>query len=93
MSASVQPQDLQVGQIVMIIATTGLAQGFVGKLFKVLAVDYPYGVLLWLESKVMQSRHTEDLRQFTFIIPSKEYIEAAIPDDVWPEIVDDTSRC
>lgn len=82
----IRPDELRVNQIVMVTATTSIAQGLVGKLFKVLSVDFPYGVLLWLES-VAQTRHTEDLRQFTFAIPSKEYVDAALPDDAWPDVI------
>lgn len=81
------PEELKVNDVVIITATTSIAQGFVGKMFKVLAVDYPYGVLLWLES-VLQTRHTEDLRQFAFAKPSKEYVDAALPTEAWPDEIE-----
>lgn len=83
----IEPQDLEAGQIVMITATVSISQGFVGKLFKVLSVDFPYGVVLWIESSI-QGRYTVDLREYTFAIPSKDYIEAAAPSEVWADVID-----
>ena len=87
MAERIEADQLVTGQIVMVTNTTTASQGFVGKLFKVLAVDWPHGVLLWLESTVFQSRHTVDLRQFEFAIPTKDYVDAVLPEDAWPDVI------
>lgn len=81
----IQPEELSEGQIVMITSTTGKSIGLVGHLFRVLSVDYPYAVLLWLEG--IQTRHVEELSQFTFAVPSESYVEAAAPREEWPDVV------
>ncbi len=83
----IEPVELKPLQIVIIDSTVTASQGFVGKLFKVLAVDYPYGVLQWLES-TFKTKHTVDLRQYTFVIPSKDYVEAVFPEEVWADTIE-----
>lgn len=77
---------LEENQIVMIVGTTSHCLGFVNKLFKVLAVDEDYAVLLWLESH-LQSRHRVAMPEFEFAEPCREFIDTRLPDDDWAEIV------
>jgi hypothetical protein len=89
-STPVAAKDLKPGQVVMITVARNAAQGFVGKMFKVLATDWPYGCLLWLES-AQKSKYTEDFRNYDFAIPSEEYIQSAVPDESWPTHIGERS--
>jgi hypothetical protein len=76
----IKSDEIGKGQIVMVLNTTTNARGMIGTLFRVLAVDEPYCVLLWLSS-CFQSRHVVRLDDFTFALPAAELIAEALPDE------------
>lgn len=82
---TIESTDIQPRAIVRITEiVSGNARGLVSHCFKVLAVDYPYAVVQMI-SPAGDSRHSIDLREFTFAIPSEDFIAALASDEVWPD--------
>lgn len=84
---TVEPTDIQPQAIVRIVEiVSGDKHGLAGRCFKVLAVDYPYAVVQMIGS-TGDSRHSIDLRDFRFAVPSEDFIAAIAPEEAWPEEV------
>lgn len=64
--------ELVIGEIYMIAATTGEYRGLVDRLVRVVAIDLPFCVL---HVFMYKSDTTCRLDEFTFLAPSKEFLK------------------
>lgn len=81
----IKAEDLIVGEVYMIVATPTGAAGFVGHLVRLLAVEY--GVILLL-TRPGDLKYVELLKSYTFAVPSREFLEAAVPNETWPDEIE-----
>lgn len=85
----VKREDLTPGKVYMIVATTGNCLGLPGRLMKVLAVDGEYCVMAFTDGIAASfTPSIYRLDEFTFALPSREFIQAALPDECWEETLD-----
>lgn len=86
----INARDIQAGQTVMIVATTGLAIGMPGRVFEVLAIEFPFMVIRESQPiyRHMDLRHNITATEFTFAIPSKDYETAYSGAPMWPSEIE-----
>lgn len=81
----IKPEDVKLGEYLLITATTSSWIGLVGRMATIKAVDWPFAVIVTELEFSGASRQVIQLPEFSFAVPSDVFISELEVEAEWPE--------